>query len=127
MFNTTGGSPLSFSVIAFFMTRTRQGQSQQHICCESLTVVKSSFKCHIIKFCLSWFPFENFSLGSRESKRGGGDETREEMTGFLFVLPRFLLSGSLSMVLIINLLSLIQDIIAAFQMERELGKASEVV
>lgn len=97
LFNTTGGSPLCFPVIAFSTTRIRQGQSQQHICCESLTVEKSSFKCHIIKSCLSWFPFENSSWG----RRGGEEESREEMlmAGFVLVLPRFLLSGSLSMVL----------------------------
>lgn len=129
MFNSTGGSPLCFPVIAFFITRTRQGQSKQYICCESLTVVNSSFKCHIIKSRLSWFPFENSSLGRRGSKRGGEEDTRAKMlmAGFVLVLPRFLLSGSLSTILIIHLLSLIQDIIAAFQMESELVKASDVI
>lgn len=49
------------------------------------------------------------------------------MAGFVLVLPRFLLSGSLFTILIIHLLSLIQDIIAAFQMESELVKASDVI
>lgn len=45
-------------------------------------------------------PFENSSLGRRESKRGGEEETREMLVaGFVLVPPRFLLSGSLSMVL----------------------------
>lgn len=39
----------------------------------------SSFKCHIVKHRLSWFPFENSSLGRRESKGGGEEETRTEM------------------------------------------------
>lgn len=63
----------------------------------------SSFKCRTIKHLLSWFPFENSSLGRRGSKGGGKEETRTEMlmVRFVLILPRILLtfSGSLSTIL----------------------------